>query len=98
MWESSHNDTYTFIYSSSTNTYLIILLLETSTSPLYVLCYTIYLTGCWRPKFNFHGKLDLNTCSVDLPGGGGGLLALKNLILAKWRIALSIDIGVLESH
>ena len=25
--------------------------------------------GCCRPKFIFHSKLDLNTCSVELPGG-----------------------------
>ena len=36
--------TYTFIYSSSSNTYLIILLLETCTSPFYVLRHTMYLT------------------------------------------------------
>ena len=41
--------------------------------PLSTFCITI-----------FHGKLDLNTCSVELPGGG--VLAMNNLILAKWRI------------
>ena len=42
----------------------IILLLETCTSPLYVLRYTIPDFDCCRPKFSKH------TCSVELPGGG----------------------------
>ena len=42
---------------------------------------------------NEHGVL--NTCSVELLGG---VPAMNNLILAKWHIALSINIGVLENH
>ena len=73
LLESAHKfDTYTFIYSSSSNTYmyLVTLLLETCTFPLYVLRHTIYLSdfGCCRLKFIFHSKLDLNTYSVELPG------------------------------
>ena len=29
---------------------------------------------------------------------GGGVRAMNSVILTKWRIALSIDIGVLENH
>ena len=89
---------HTFIYSSSSNAYLIILLLETCTSPFYVLRYTIYVPdfGCCCPKFIFHGKLDLNMCSVEFLGGQP--LAMNYLILTKWHIALSINIGVLENH
>ena len=43
VWESSHYDTHTFIYSSSSNTYRVILPLEMCTSPLYVMPYTVYL-------------------------------------------------------
>ena len=39
-------------------------------------------------------KLYLNTCSVELPDG---VLVMKNVILTKWHIALSIKIGVLNS-
>ena len=40
----------------------------------------------------------VNTCSVKLPaggggGGGGGLHAMNNVVLTKWRIALSITSG-----
>ena len=95
--ESSYYDTYTFIYSSSSNTYLIILLLH-GNMHIPSLCFALYYIpdfGCCRPKFIFHGELDLNTCSVELPGG---VLTMNNLILGKWRIALSINIGVLENH
>ena len=41
------------------------------------------------------GKLSssLNTCSVELPGGGGGGGGggVVSIILAKWRLALSIQ-------
>ena len=37
----------------------------------------------------------LNMCSVELPGV---VLTMNNVILTKWRIALSINIGVLENH
>ena len=46
--------------------------------------------------FIFHGKLYVNTCSVELPAGG--VHAMNNVVLTKWRIALSINIGVLENH
>ena len=36
----------------------------------------------------FHGKLYVNTCSVELPVGG--VRAMNNVVLTKWRIALSI--------
>ena len=55
---------------------------------------SVYLTLAVA-VFILHGKLDLNTCSVELPGG---VLAMNNDILVKWRIALSINIGVLENH
>ena len=42
-WNEANYDIYTFIYSSSSNTYLIILLLEACTSPFYVLRHIIYL-------------------------------------------------------
>ena len=60
------------------------------------LCYALYYIpdfGC--PKFILHGKLALNMCSAELPEG---VLAMNNLILAKGRIELSINIGVLENH
>ena len=44
--------------------------------------------------FIFHGKLYVTTCSVELQIGG--VHAMNNVILTKWRIALSIDIRVLE--
>jgi len=37
-------------------------------------------------------------CSVELLAGGGGINAMNNIILTKWRIALSIGIGVFENH
>ena len=46
--------------------------------------------------FIFHGKLCVNTCSVELPGGG--VHAMNNFVLTKWRRTLSINIGVLENH
>ena len=62
------------------------------------LCLALYYIpdfGCCCLKFTFHGELDLNTCSVELPAG---ILAMNNLILTKWRITLSINIRVLENH
>ena len=44
----------------------------------------------------FHNKLYLNTCSDELLAGGTH--AMNNAILTKWRIVLSINIGVLENH
>ena len=65
VWESSHYDTYTFIYSNSSNTYLVILLLETCTSPLYVLHYTIYLTlAIATPSSSFTVR-SINMCLLD---------------------------------
>ena len=46
--------------------------------------------------FIFHSKLYVNTCSVEL--AAGGVHAMNNVVLTKWRIALSINIGVLENH
>ena len=37
--------------------------------------------------FIFHGKLYVNTCSVELPAGG--VHAMNNVVLTKWRISLS---------
>ena len=31
-------------------------------------------------------------------GGGGGVVSMNNVILAKWHIALSINIGVLGNY
>ena len=92
-----HAGTYTFIYSSSSNTYLIMFLLETCTFPLCFVLYYIPDYGCCRPKFIFHGKLDLIMCSVELRGEGWGILAMNNLILAKWRIRESVDyVGIAQ--
>ena len=53
--------------------------------------------------FIFHGKLYVNTYSVELLAGG--VHAMNNVVLTKWHIALSINIGalsinirVLENH
>ena len=55
------------------------------------LCFALYYDfGCCRPKFIFHGKLDLNTCSVELRGGGGGILAMNNLIISS-KMAYSTE-------
>ena len=59
--------TYTFIYTSSRNTYLIILFLEACTNPLYALRYSYHLTLAVA-AFIFHSNLYLNMCSVELPG------------------------------
>ena len=64
------------------------------------LCFALYYIpdfGCCRPKFHLsRGKLSssLNTSSVELPGvggGGGGGGGVVSIILAKWRLALSIQ-------
>ena len=86
--------TYTFIYSWSNNTYPIILLLECA-YPRSMFC-VIPLTLAVA-IFTFHGKLYVNTCSVGLPAGG--VHAMNNVVLTKWRIALSTyNFGVLENH
>ena len=42
--------------------------------------------------------VSLNTCSVELPAEGEGVVSMNNVILAKWRIALSINIEVLGNR
>ena len=61
------------------------------------LCFVLYYQLTLAVAvFIFHGKLHVNTCSVELPAGG--VHAINN-VLTKWRKALSIDdIGVLENH
>ena len=57
---------------------------------LYVLRYTTYLGCC---------SLHLITVTEHvLSQASGGVLAMNNFILTKWRIAVSINIGVLENH
>ena len=83
------------IYNSSSNT----LLLQTCTSSFYVLRHTIYLTlAVAIQSSSFMVASSLNMCSVELPGGGGELVFMNNVILAKWRIALSINIKVLGNR
>ena len=53
----------------------------------YVLRYTIYLTLAVAVRTRAH--------AVKLPGG---VPPMNNDILVKWRIVLSINIGVLENH
>ena len=45
--------------------------------------------------FSFHGKLYLNTCSVELPAGDYGM---NNVILTKLCIGININIGVLKNR
>ena len=64
------------------------------TSPLYVLLHTCQtLAVAIRSSSFTEAKLELNTCSVELPGR----CAAMNIV-PRWRIALSINIGVLENH
>ena len=93
---SSHILTHTLSFTAALaiHTLRIIFLLETCTSPFYVLRHTIYLTlavavPTWKAS-------SLNMCSVELPGWG--VVSMNNVILAKWRIALRINIGMLENH
>ena len=61
------------------------------------LCFVLYYQLTLAVAvFIFHGKLYVTTCSVELQNGG--VHAMNNVILTKWRIALSINIGVLENH
>ena len=44
-------------------------------------------------------KSYLNTRSIELlSGGGGGVHAMNDIVLTKWRVVLNINIGVLENH
>ena len=78
VWDSSHYDTYTFIYSSSSNTHLIILLLETCTSPL---CFVLYYRpdfGCLPPKVHLAYARDgspITTADLEVDGAMTALLA-----------------------
>ena len=83
---------YIHVLSVGVLTHTFIYLMETYTSPLCVLCYTIYLTLAVVVQSS---SFTVNTCSVECPGG---VPAMNNDILVKWRIALSINIGVLENH
>ena len=83
--------TYTFIYSCFSNTYPIILLLEAA-YPRFMFC--VIPPTLAVAVFTFHGKLYVNTCSVELQPGG--VHAMNNVVLTKWHIALNI--GVLENH
>ena len=46
--------------------------------------------------FIFHGKLYLNTCSVELQAGG--VHAMNSAILTKWHIALSTSSKMIYHH
>ena len=90
-WESTH----TFIYSCSSNTYPIILLLE-----VYICIPDLCFAGlaCSRVVFIiFHGKLRILTV-LSWGSSWGRIHAMNNVIITKWHIALSTDIGVLENH
>ena len=88
VWESSH----TFSFTAA----LVIHTLEyfswKHAHSLSMFCIILPDLGCCSLHLI---TVQLNTCSVELPGG---VLAMNNVILTKWRIALSIKIGVLESH
>ena len=59
------------------------------------LCFVLYHLTLEVAVFIFNSKLYGNTCTVELPAGG---VHAMNNVLTKWRIALSINIGVLENH
>ena len=73
------------MHSCSSNTYPIILLLKACISQILAVA-----------LFIFHSKLYVNTCTVELLTGG--VHAMKDVVLTKWRIALSINLGVLDNH
>ena len=53
------------------------------------LCCALYHRPCQLPSFHLSRYLVyVNTCSVELPAGG--VHAMNNVVLTKWRIALSI--------
>ena len=68
--------------------------MEAFTHPLSIFCVTPPDLDCCSLHLITVGYL--NTCSVELPAGGG-VLAM-NVILTKCRLALSINIQVLENH
>ena len=88
---SRTGDAASVIYSSSSNTYLITLLLgNTHISFLCFVSYYIPDLAVRSVAVRCSSKVVLsNTCSVELPGGG--VVSMNNVILAKWRIALSIN-------
>ena len=44
--------------------------------------------------FIFHGKLYVNTCLIELPARG--VHDMNDVVLTKWRIALSITLEYLR--
>ena len=79
--------TYTFIYSCCSNTYPIILLLEACLSEMFCVIPPTLAVAV------FHGKLYLNTYSVEFLAGG---IHAMNNVQTKWRIALSITLECLR--
>ena len=79
---------YTFIYSSSNNTYPSLGNSYFPGSMHISLCYTTRLDlGCCCP-------LHLSRYVLSWASGGGwGCTAMNNVILTKWHITLCIDIG-----
>ena len=85
------------VESSHTQLLLAIHTLYTSPGSMHIpdLCFALYHLILAVAVFIFHGKLYVNTCSVELPAGG--IHAMHN-VLTKWRTALFINNGVLENH
>ena len=92
-WESSHTFSFTAALAMHT--------INISPGSMHIqdLCFALYdltLPMLAVAIFIFHGKLYVNTCSVELPAGD--VHAMNNNI-TKWRIALSINnTGMLENH
>ena len=55
---------------------------------------------CITAEYYRKKKSYLNTRSIELlsGGGGGGVHAMNDIVLTKWRVVLNINIGVLENH
>ena len=64
LWESSHTLSFTAALAIHTSPY------NTSPGNMHIpsLCFVVYHLTLAVAVFIFHGKLDLNTCSVELPG------------------------------
>ena len=84
-WESSHTLSFTAALAIHT--------LNTSES-MHIpdLCFALYHQPWQLPSSSFTVS---NTCLVELLAGG--IHSMNNVVLTKWYIALSINIGVLEN-
>ena len=94
VWESSHQ--YTFTNSCSSTTYPIILILEACTSLIYVSCYTNW-SWLLSSSSRHLSQCMLSKYMLSCSSGQGGYMLWIILLLTKWRIALSVHTGVLES-